>query len=252
MAPSLRVQQTLYEFKCSIVSSYHRCFPLLWSRRKSWMWQSIAWCLIRFQPMKSGLMSLPLNLLKKSWNSVARLIGMPSAIVSDARSLYFTSSTDSFLVGMSTVLESYSGLYSDWREPGQGHSVSILQYGNIIGEAYKDKYGGCFQFQRKHLLRSSSKDKGKRKEYINCLRIECYLDKVSPHLNIPSEYDSWDKEQQDAWNHIPDHANEYYYHYLLPGLINRGDEWNEEEKEEFVFALRVSSSRSALPLALPS
>ena len=55
------------------------------------------------------------------------------------------------------------------------------------------------------------------------------------------------------WDQIPFNANEYYMHYLPPGIEPRESEWSESEIAEFQTLLQVCydvliNSRSTLPI----
>lgn len=57
--------------------------------------------------------------------------------------------------------------------------------------------------------------------------------------NHPSFYQEWEEERRKLWDKIPFDANEYYMHYLPPGIVPRPSEWNPEEISEFQSLLLV-------------
>ena len=65
------------------------------------------------------------------------------------------------------------------------------------------------------------------------------LPAVACKPNQPSCYSSWEEERREMWDRIPFNANEYYMHYLPPGVEQRPSVWSSDEIEEFQSLLKV-------------
>ena len=55
----------------------------------------------------------------------------------------------------------------------------------------------------------------------------------------PSSYTSWNEDRKKLWDQIPFNANEYYMHFLPPGIDPQPSEWSENEIAEFQSLLVV-------------
>lgn len=55
----------------------------------------------------------------------------------------------------------------------------------------------------------------------------------------PPVYATWEEDRKKLWDQIPFNANEYYLHYLPPGINPRPTEWSDSEITEFKSLLDV-------------
>ena len=52
-------------------------------------------------------------------------------------------------------------------------------------------------------------------------------------------FEEWSIDRQECWNQIPFCADEYYLHYLPPGVCASKRDWSETEKEQLKAAVQV-------------
>ena len=53
-------------------------------------------------------------------------------------------------------------------------------------------------------------------------------------------FEEWSIDRQECWNQIPFCADEYYLHYLPPGVCASKRDWSETEKEQLVKKYKVN------------
>lgn len=70
--------------------------------------------------------------------------------------------------------------------------------------------------------------------------------RVAPGVSVnpyhPPAYATWEESRKQLWDQIPFNANEYYLHYLPPGVSPRPSEWSDSEIAEFKTLITVRCS----------
>lgn len=56
--------------------------------------------------------------------------------------------------------------------------------------------------------------------------------------NIPSDFDTWTECKKQAWQHLDDNPNTFFYRHVLPGEKKKNGAWSEDEKVLFLKVLK--------------
>lgn len=52
--------------------------------------------------------------------------------------------------------------------------------------------------------------------------------------NIPPDFDTWTECKKQAWQHLDDNPNTFFYRHVLPGETKKNGLWSEDEKVLFL------------------